>query len=154
MLNLAIKRIKVDMKLYYKQELNKQGIYCHFNEDDIYNVKVMMIGPDDTPYQGGFYMFDLIYPKNYPINPPSVRFISMNRRVRIHPNLYANGKVCLSFLGTWSGPSWSSCLNINTILLSILSLFNDNPIINEPGYEKNIGDKSKNYKIITDYHNI
>ena len=40
MSNLAIKRINVDMKLYHKQELTKQGIYCYFNEENIYNVKV------------------------------------------------------------------------------------------------------------------
>ncbi len=27
-------------------------------------------------------------------------------RVRFNPNLYNCGKVCLSLLGTWSGPSW------------------------------------------------
>jgi ubiquitin-protein ligase len=154
MSNLAIKRIKVDMKMYHKHQLDKHGIYCLFKEDNIYNVKVMMIGPKDTPYQGGFYMFDLYYPDNYPVNPPNVRFISMSRKARIHPNLYANGKVCLSFLGTWSGPPWTSCLNLNTILLSILSLFNDNPISNEPGYENEKGDRSKLYKSMIDYHNI
>ena len=154
MSNLAIKRINVDIKLYHKQELTKQGIYCYFNEENIYNVKVLIIGPDDTPYKGGFYLFDFNYPKNYPINPPKVEFISMDRRVRIHPNLYTNGKICLSFLGTWAGPGWTSCLNITTILLSILSLFNDNPISNEPGYENETGNKSILYKNMVSYHNI
>ena len=50
MSNLATKRIRVDMKMYHKHQLNKQGIYCNFKEDNIYNVKVLMIGPKDTPY--------------------------------------------------------------------------------------------------------
>ena len=154
MSNLAIKRIKVDMKLYHKSKLIEQGIYCNFTDDNIYNVKVMIVGPKDTPYQGGFYLFDLTYPKNYPINPPSVKFISMSRKVRIHPNLYSSGKVCLSFLGTWTGPPWTSCLNLNTILLSIISLFNENPIKNEPGFENENGDLSKLYTSMIDYHNI
>lgn len=154
MSNLAVKRIGVDMKLYHKLNLQEQGIFCHFSDENIYNVKVLIIGPKDTPYEGGFYMFNLNYPLNYPLNPPSVKFISMCRNSRIHPNLYANGKVCLSFLGTWSGPPWTSCLNLTTILLSILSLFNENPIVNEPGYENETGYKGKLFKSIVDYYNI
>ena len=50
--------------------------------------------------------------------------------------MYIKGKVCLSILGTWSGPSWTSSQNLSTVLLSIQSLLNENPIINEPGWEK------------------
>lgn len=55
--------------------------------------------------------------------------------VRFNPNLYANGKVCLSILGTWSGPAWSTVHSLGSILMSIQSLMNDKPFHNEPGYE-------------------
>lgn len=36
-----------------------------------------------------------------------VQFLTTgNGSVRFNPNLYNCGKVCLSLLGTWSGPSW------------------------------------------------
>lgn len=35
-------------------------------------------------------------------------------RVRFNPNLYDCGKVCLSLLGTWSGPSWEP--GVSTLL--------------------------------------
>jgi len=56
-------------------------------------------------------------------------------RVRFNPNLYANGKVCLSTLGTWSGPSWSPALSLAAVLISIQSLMTESPYTNEPGYE-------------------
>jgi ubiquitin-conjugating enzyme E2 O len=60
--------------------------------------------------------------------------------LRINPNLYDNGKVCLSLLGTWSGrgcekwnPAQSTMLQV---LVSIQALIlNDKPYYNEPGYE-------------------
>src|SRR5437660_876991 len=56
-------------------------------------------------------------------------------RVRFNPNLYADGKVCLSILGTWTGPAWTPNLNIRTVLLSIQSLMCKEPYFNEPGFE-------------------
>merc|ERR1711890_30746 len=42
---------------------------------------------------------------------------------------------CVSILGTWSGPGWTSALSLHSVLLSIQSLMNENPIRNEPGYD-------------------
>ena len=57
--------------------------------------------------------------------------------MRFNPNLYENGKVCLSLLGTWSGPSWDP--KNSTLLQVFLSLqsmiFISDPYFNEPGYE-------------------
>ena len=47
----------------------------------------------------------------------------------------ADGKVCLSLLGTWSGPAWSPALRLSSILLSIQSLMSEQPLKNEPGFE-------------------
>lgn len=154
MASLALKRIASDMKVYMKSDLQNCGIYCHFCEENMYNVKVLIIGPKDTPYENGFHLFDVNYPKDYPINPPHVKFMSTDTRVRAHPNLYINGKVCLSFLGTWSGPSWTPALTLNTILLSIQSLLNDNPIQCEPGYETEKGTRANTYKNVVNYYNI
>jgi len=56
-------------------------------------------------------------------------------RVRFNPNLYANVKVCLSILGTWSGPSWAASLTLESVALSVQSLMNERPFFNEPGCE-------------------
>ena len=55
---------------------------------------------------------------------------------RFNPNLYKCGKVCVSILNTWSGDKWSACQTINSVLLTLCSLLNDAPLLNEPGVNK------------------
>ena len=150
----STRRILNDIKQYNNSDLKDNGIYVIFNEDNIYNCKAMIVGPKDTPYAYGYYFFDINFPNTYPIKNPRVDFCTLDERVRFNPNLYDNGKVCLSILGTWSGPGWTTCLNLNTVLLSIQSLLNENPIVNEPGFEKETGTKAKNYSSIINYFNI
>ena len=151
---LAQKRIMRDIKTYKQGELDKVGIYCNFDDSDIQSVKALIIGPKDTPYENGFYLFDIKFPNDYPFSPPKVKFLTYEDGVRFNPNLYTAGKVCLSILGTWSGPGWTTCLNLNTVLLSIQSLLNSNPLQNEPGFENEVGTKAKNYARLIEYYNV
>lgn len=50
--------------------------------------------------------------------------------MRFNPNLYANGKVCLSILGTWDGPSWTPGMTLSSVLLSIQTLLSATPYHN------------------------
>lgn len=127
-----------------------KGIYLHVNKDNIFEQHALIIGPKNTPYFGGFYIFKIIYPKNYPKNPPQVKMLTTNKNVRFNPNLYEEGKVCLSILGTWNGPSWKEVMNIRLVLLSIQSLMNEFPIRNEPGFE----DVKEDHHSSIDYNNF
>ena len=62
----------------------------------------MIIGPNDTPYEGGFYFLDIVFFQD--LDPPKADIYDSNQEVRFNPNLYKNGKVCVSLLNTWSGP--------------------------------------------------
>jgi ubiquitin-protein ligase len=98
-------------------------------------LRALIIGPDDTPYANGCFFFD-IYLNNYPDEPPKVQFLTTGRgNARFNPNLYENGKVCLSLLGTWNGPGWiKGESTLLQILVSIQSLiFVEEPFFNEPG---------------------
>jgi ubiquitin-conjugating enzyme E2 Z len=137
----ALKRIlKKDIREIDNQKLNDLGIYVKFNEENMLTAKAMITGPKDSLYEHAFLFFNIVFPKNYPYAPPDVSYVSRNN-VRIHPNLYAGGhtnggKVCLSILGTWSGPKWTSIMDITTILLTIQSLLDDNPLHHEPGLKR------------------
>ena len=100
----------------------------------------MMIGQIGTPYYGGYYFFSFDYPHDYPFSPPKVTFMTNDGCTRFGPNLYRCGKVCVSILNTWSGDKWSSCQTINSVLLTLCSLLNDAPLLNEPGQGKNCKD--------------
>jgi len=151
---LAQKRIAKDIKNYIKSDLNNVGIYCHIDESNIQDIKALIIGPKNTPYENGFYFFNIHFPNDYPFSPPKVTFLTYEVGIRFNPNLYTNGKVCISILGTWSGPGWTTVLNLNTVLLSIQSLLNENPLTNEPGFENENGKRSIDYNKIIEYSNI
>ena len=105
----------------------------------------MIVGPKDTPYHNGLFEFHAYFPDNYPqVVPQVLLHTTGNDTVRFNPNLYANGKVCLSLLGTWSGQAGESWIpNLSSfiqVIVSIQSLIMvDEPYFNEPGYERDIG---------------
>lgn len=154
---IAKKRAMLDYKKYMESELKELNhIYCIANESNIFNFKAMIVGPKDTPYECGYYFFDITLPPNYPFECPSVKYYTQGDGTRFHPNLYTNGKVCLSILGTWAGPRWTAIMNLSSLLISIQGLLDDNPIRNEPGYEKesNTGTRASSYIQLLKYQNI
>jgi ubiquitin-conjugating enzyme E2 Z len=129
----AFSRLIKDIRDVIKNPLHDSGIYYKHHESDMLSGYAMIVGPEKTPYYGGFYFFEFKYPPEYPYSPPQVTFSTNWNNIRFNPNLYANGKVCLSILNTWFGESWSSCDTLRTILLQLCLLFTPSPLLNEPG---------------------
>ncbi|EFR02236.1 hypothetical protein MGYG_05238 [Nannizzia gypsea CBS 118893] len=104
-------------------------------EADIRNVKALIVGPPGTPYEFGFFEFSIKFTEDYPAHPPHVQAMTTNGgRCRFNPNIYASGKVCVTWEGS-SGEQWSSAQGLESILISIQSLMSANPYENEPGFE-------------------
>jgi ubiquitin-protein ligase len=102
-------------------------IAIRFNGEQPCYCRAFVTGPVDTPYFGGVFLFDVFFPKDYPNVPPQVQFLNTaGGTERFHPNIYADGKVCVSLLGTYEGhdvEKWDpvkSCLG--QVLVSIQSL--------------------------------
>ncbi|EIN14346.1 hypothetical protein PUNSTDRAFT_140657 [Punctularia strigosozonata HHB-11173 SS5] len=117
------------------------GVWVRVDETRNDVIKIMIAGPDGTPYAGGLFEFDCFIPLEYPNTPPLMYLrTTAGGRVRFNPNLYADGKVCLSLLGTWHGrpeEQWSSKSTLLQVLVSIQSMiFVDLPYFNEPGHGK------------------
>jgi ubiquitin-protein ligase len=129
----AIQRLLKDVRQIIKHPLTDNNIYYIHDDSDILKGYAMIIGPSETPYFGGFYFFEFNYPYDYPFSPPKVKYMTNDGVTRYNPNLYKCGKVCVSILNTWSGDKWSSCQTINSILLTLCSLLNNTPFLNEPG---------------------
>ena len=123
---------------------NKQSYYYTYNDSNIHSGHVLILGVENSPYYGGFYMFENTFPQTYPFAPPVWKFLTNDGKTRFNPNLYQskhNGKVCLSLLGTWSGQEGEKWNNKTSsflqVLVSIQSLILvDKPYFNEPGYER------------------
>jgi ubiquitin-conjugating enzyme E2 O len=104
--------------------------------------RAMVVGPPDTPYSHVPFFFDFALPSSYPREPPLAHFHAHYvGNERLNPNLYVDGKVCLSLLGTWSGPSWDP--QRSTLLQVLVSLQGlvlvEEPYFNEPGHECDAG---------------
>jgi len=131
----ARKRIREDIREVHEDEdLARCGIHVDQSEEVVGVLYVLIRGPEDTPYARGLFFFDLVFPFDYPSNPPQMHIVTTDGgRVRFGPNLYSCGKVCLSLLGTWAGPKWTSSHTLSSLLLAVQSLMSAKPFYNEPG---------------------
>ncbi|OSD04457.1 ubiquitin conjugating enzyme family protein [Trametes coccinea BRFM310] len=121
------------------------SIFLRVDETRVDVIKALITGPEGTPYHNGSFLFDVFLGPNYNQSPPSVKYMTTNGgKYRFNPNLYADGKVCLSLLGTWSGPGWlPGKSTLLQVLISIQSMILcDEPYVNEPGWA-NSGGTSK-----------
>lgn len=100
------------------------------NEDNLFEWEVAIFGPPETLYEGGYFKAHMKFPPDYPYSPPTIRFLSKVW----HPNVYENGDLCISILhppiddpqsGELPCERWNPTQNVRTILLSVISLFNE-----------------------------
>ncbi len=131
------------------------AVLLRVNERKMSLGKMVIFPAPGTPYARGCFVFDVFFPPGYPNEAPKVHLDTTGRNTfRFNPNLYAEGKVCLSLLGTWPGhPSemWNSLSTFLQVAVSILSLiFIENPMYNEPGHEQEV--KNQNQEISHAYN--
>ncbi|KXJ29124.1 ubiquitin-conjugating enzyme E2 G1 [Exaiptasia diaphana] len=100
------------------------------DDDDLYKWEVLIVGPEDTFYEGGLFKAHLLFPKEYPQRPPKMRFISE----MWHPNVHANGEVCISILHEpgedkygyeKASERWLPVHTVHSILISVISMLAD-----------------------------
>jgi|SaaInlStandDraft_5_1057022.scaffolds.fasta_scaffold01354_10 ubiquitin-protein ligase len=155
---MALKRLNKELKIFKNEESGYYSIEP--SEDNFLVWNFIIFGPCDTLYENGLFKGKITFTKDYPIKPPGVKFNNM-----IHPNVYQTGEVCISILhegidshGYESAiERWSPTHNVNTIMMSIISLLSD-PNFDSPAnidasvMWKNKPDdyKKKIYKLVED----
>lgn len=117
----ARKRLMRDFKRL--QQDPPAGISGAPYDNNIMLWNAVIFGPDDTPWDGGTFKLTLQFSEDYPNKPPTVRFVSR----MFHPNIYADGSICLDILQN----QWSPIYDVAAILTSIQSLLCD-PNPNSP----------------------
>jgi ubiquitin-conjugating enzyme E2 D/E len=118
--------------------------------DNLYEWRATIMGPSESPYQGGVFFLSVSFPENYPFKPPKIKFLTKV----YHPNVNANGNICLDILKE----NWSPALTISKVLLSICSLLcdpnPDDPLVveiaqqyknNYPDFELTAGEWTRKY---------
>ena len=62
--------------------------------DDLFRWKGLIVGPSDSPFEGGVFSLNVVFPLDYPFKPPKINFTTKI----YHPNVNANGSICLDIL--------------------------------------------------------
>ncbi|EMD91884.1 hypothetical protein COCC4DRAFT_145307 [Bipolaris maydis ATCC 48331] len=90
----------------------------------------LIVMNEESMYYGGYFKARMTFPRNYPHSPPDFKFI----RPLYHPNIYPDGRLCISILhppgddemsGETAAERWSPVQRVETVLISILSLLDD-----------------------------
>jgi len=137
------------------------AVYVRVDRSTLTHFQALISGPPDTPYAYGLYLFDIHLPANFPFEPPVVEILTTgNGTVRFNPNLYNNGKVCLSLINTWEGApeeKWRASCTIVQVLVTIQSMILDKAVAQrEPGFESYSLDSEENlaYSNVIKYANL
>ena len=86
-------------------------------DDNMHQWQATIMGPDKSPYEGGVFYLNIVFPKDYPFKPPKLTFLTKI----YHCNISSCGSICLDILKE----QWSPALTISKVLLSICSLMDD-----------------------------
>jgi len=126
--NIILKRQLIEL-----QKKPVEGFSAGLVDDsNLLEWEVMIIGPADTIYEGGFFKARLNFPKEFPLLPPKMRFLTP----MYHPNIYENGDLCISILHPPTddiygyedaGERWLPVHTVESILMSVISLLSTDP---------------------------
>ena len=121
--------------LYRKTDLCKNPIDLVsvglVDDSNLYEWEILIMGPDGTLFEGGFFKARLVFPPDFPNMPPTMTFVSD----MWHPNVYEDGKVCISILHPPGEDAmnsqelaierWRPILGVEQILISVISMLSD-----------------------------
>ena len=101
------------------------------DDSNLYEWEILIMGPDGTLYEGGFFKAKLTFPPDFPNMPPTMTFLSE----MWHPNVYEDGRVCISILHPpgedqfnsqeSADERWRPILGVEQILISVISMLSD-----------------------------
>ena len=123
--------IRVDQEyILAKSDKYLSSLGCSIGRDENNKnlVKATIIGPEKTPFYGGFYKLNIKFPENYPSNAPSVLF---DTKI-FHPNVYDNGSICIEVLNNWN-PNYSIIDILEAIYILLVTPNENSPANKEAG---------------------
>ncbi|XP_037938876.1 ubiquitin-conjugating enzyme E2 S [Teleopsis dalmanni] len=149
--NLSPQTIRHVMKeMQQLSESPLEGIKIQINDTDVTDIQALIEGPAGTPYAGGAFRIKLTLGKDFPQSPPKAYFLTKI----FHPNVAANGEICVNTLKK----DWKSDLGIKHILLTIKCLLivpNPESALNEEAGKlllERYDDYSQRAKMMTEIH--
>jgi len=148
--DLRVARLQRERKVWHKNKpcgFKGAPVRCPDGTSDIGKWRVTIPGPPNTPWADGFYTAELDFPAEYPLKPPNVKFDPPIQ----HPNVYANGAVCLTLINSSHWKADTSVLAIIKGLQLFLAEPNENDPANWTIGQLYISDRAKYNSMVREY---
>ena len=152
--NFATRRLIRDMKDMEENTIPTINVSATPMEDDLFVWHANLIGPKETLYEGSIYHIEIRIPENYPMQPPTLKFLTAIH----HPNAFANGdgtfRLCLDLTevkSTIGEGGWNSAYSIQSILVQLQSFLIEG---SEKYLNQKAAKKDADIDKITEYNQI
>jgi len=121
----SLKRIMRDFKNVTKDEpFENDSVVVSPKNNDYYTWELVIKGPANSPFEGGKFHLEIVFPSDYPFKAPAVKF---SNKI-YHPNVSEDGKVCLEGV---LGCEWSPALTIRKLLSNLIEIL-AKPLLENP----------------------
>ncbi|CAF3282780.1 unnamed protein product [Rotaria sp. Silwood2] len=133
--NRQVQRIQRDLTTLEQHPLNFiQNLALSVNDEGLQQITGVMLGPENSPYTGGYFRFAMSFPQEYPFKPPNIAFVT----AICHPNIHSGtGETSDNRIFT----SWAPKITISEVLESIHLLLSS-PNYDTPIEAETMPDKS------------
>lgn len=112
--DMCTRRLQRELQALMKNPMKNPRVYAVPNESNILEWHYCLEGSNETPYEGGHYHGKLIFPKEYPLKPPSVMMLTPSGRFK------PNRRLCLS-MSDFHPESWNPMWSVSTIITGLIS---------------------------------
>lgn len=123
------------------KELSRNPTYhITLDNDSIFDwtLGLYIVNPESV-WNHAYLQAKMHFPSNYPFSPPSFKFTPSI----FHPNVYSDGRVCISILHEAgnlyqdepSSENWSPAQCVESIIMSIISILDDPNILSPANIE-------------------
>lgn len=116
-MDTATRRLNKELLAYSKDPNPCLSSLGPSSDDSLFHWTAVLKGPPSSPYSHGQWTIQITIPSNnYPLHPPTFKFVTPICHPNIHP---VTGEVCLDVLKSQWSPAWTvsaACTAVQAML--------------------------------------
>jgi ubiquitin-protein ligase len=108
---MFVKRLQKEIQTAQKEQESPAfdgDVVMSFDPSNSQSLHAACIGCTGTPFEGALLAFHVTLPPSFAMDPPKVEKLVWSSGKRLHPNIYASGKVCMDIINTYGSQQWVS----------------------------------------------